>query len=82
MGNNFEENQEGHLFDSIKFNSSTDVRNLIENLSFDQSVYFLNECIKYSYSKGVFSLLESELISKSLYVLNSKVFKTPNDTEN
>ena len=72
MINNFNQETGGQLFESIKFQDLKDVRNLIEDLNFGQSLFFLNKCVDYSYSKGVFSLLESEVISKSLSIINSK----------
>ena len=76
MINNFNQETEGQLFESIKFQDIKDVRNLIDDLNFEQSLFFLNKCIDYSHSKGVFSLMESEIISKSLSIINTKFLNT------
>ena len=73
MINNFNQETDGQLFESIKFQDIKDVRNLIDDLNFEQSLFFLNKCIDYSHSKGVFSLLESEIISKSLSIINTRL---------
>ena len=80
MINNFNQETGGQLFESIKFQDQKDVRNLIEDLNFEQSLFFLNKCVDYSYSKGVFSLLESEIISKSLSIINTR-FLNNNPTQ-
>jgi len=56
-----------------KFNVKTEkeVDDLINELTKQQSLYFLIESVKYSYEKGLFSLHESELISKSIRILYS-----------
>lgn len=63
----------GHLFSSIGYKSEKDIRNLIDNLSLEQSLVFINKALEYSYSQGVFSMIEVEIISKSLSILNSQI---------
>ena len=77
--NNTDDNNSNKLFETINYKSQSDLRNLIENLSLEQAIFFLNTAIGYSYNKGVFSLVESEIISKSLSLINSKVF-IPNES--
>lgn len=62
----------GFLFGTVGYKSESHFRNLINELTPEQSLFFINKCIEFSYSKGIFTLAESELISKSLYLLNSE----------
>lgn len=71
----------GELFGSIGYSSNDDLRNLIDGLTLEQSIIFINKSLEYSYGKGVFTMVETELISKCLSLLNSKVFTKPNETE-
>ena len=64
-----------YLFESIGYKTNTDVRNLIDNLDYTQSILFINKSIEYAYSKGLFTMIESEILSKSLYQINSKPFE-------
>jgi len=71
----------GELFGSIGYSSNEDLRNLIDGLTLEQSIIFINKSLEYSYSKGIFTMVETELISKCLSVLNSKMFTKPNESE-
>ena len=71
----------GELFGSIGYSSNEDLRNLIDGLTLEQSIIFINKSLEYSYNKGIFTMVETELISKCLAVLNSKIFKKPNESE-
>jgi hypothetical protein len=66
----------GHLFGSIGYKSDVHLRNLIDELTPEQSIFFINRAIEYCYSKGSFSLVESEILSKSLFFVNSN-FNNP-----
>jgi hypothetical protein len=61
----------GELFETISYFSPTDISNLIDGLSEEQSVYMIRLAINMCYQKNLFTLEESEIISKSLRVLNS-----------
>jgi len=61
----------GELFETISYFSPTDISNLIDELSEEQSVYMIGLAINMCYQKNLFTLEESEIISKSLRVLNS-----------
>lgn len=70
---NTNENYQGHLFSSIGYKSDKDVRNLIDNLTVEQSYIFLSKALEYAYSQGVYSMTETEIISKSLSIMSSKI---------
>jgi hypothetical protein len=65
----------GYLFQSIGYNSPIDLRNLIDDLTLEQSIIFITKSLEYAYEKGAFTMIETELISKSLAVLNSEISK-------
>ena len=67
--------QIGYLFQSIGYNSPIDLRNLIDDLTLEQSIIFITKSLEYAYEKGAFTMIETELISKSLAVLNSEISK-------
>jgi hypothetical protein len=74
---NFTTENNYKLFDSIEYQNVSDLRNLIDDLSIEQSLFFINKAIDYSYNRGSFSLTESEIISKSLSLLNQKFLSNP-----
>ena len=61
------------LFGSIAVYKSEDVDLLIENITFEQSLFYVIQAIQYAHNSNLFSLQESELISKSLRVLNKGI---------
>ena len=69
---NIQDEFQGYLFSSIGYKSDKDVRNLIDNLTFEQSLIFINKALEFAYSQGIYSMSETEIISKSLFILNSK----------
>ena len=71
----------GYLFESIGYKTDNDLRNLIDTMDIQQSIFFINTCLQYSHSKGVFTLIESEIISKSLAIINSKILMNDTDGE-
>jgi len=75
---NIQDEFQGYLFSSIGYKSDKDVRNLIDNLTFEQSLIFINKGLEFAYSQGIYSMSETEIISKSLFILNSKTIN--NDT--
>jgi hypothetical protein len=58
------------LFGSIAVYKSEDVDNIIEHMTFEQSLFYVIQSIQYAHNSNLFSLQESELISKSLRILN------------
>ena len=60
-----------NFFNRFNLKTEKEVNELINNLTKEQSLYFLIESVKHSYEKGVFNLHESELISKSIRMLYS-----------
>jgi hypothetical protein len=67
----------GHLFGSVGYKSDAHIRKLIDELTPEQSLFFINRAIEYCYSKGSFSMVESEILSKSLFFFNSDFNKNP-----
>lgn len=78
--NNSENEIKGYLFESFGYKSDKDLRNLIEGLTKEQAIIFINKSLEYCHSKGLFSMFETELISKSLSLINSDIFGK-NDTD-
>lgn len=64
---------QGYLFSSIGYKSDRDVRNLIDNLTPEQSFVFINKALEHSYSQGVYTMVEAEIISKSISIISSKI---------
>jgi len=71
----------GVLFETIAYNDTKDLDNLIDNLSLDQSYYIINTSLEYSFRSGIYSLPESEVLSKAIRILNKEFTKTP-ETKN
>lgn len=69
------------IFDSIKYESPTDLQNFIESLDEKQSFYVLTKASEMAYSRGVFSLQESEILSKSLRILSSQYLRNDDRTD-
>lgn len=69
------------IFDSIKYNSPTDLQNFIESLDETQSFYILTKASEMAYSRGVFTLQESEILSKSLRILSLQYLKNDDRTD-
>ncbi len=62
----------GLLFGSTAYYSPQDVDTLIDNLTPEQSFYFLTQAIEFSYKSGIYTLAEAELLSKSLRIFTNK----------
>ena len=65
----------GYLFESIAYQSPTNVEELIDTMSVEQSYYIITEAIHMAYSKKIFSLQESEILSKALRTIKSSTFE-------
>ena len=66
-------NNSGVLFGSISYTEKQHISDLIDNMEFEQSFFYIVQALKYSHQSGVFSLEESEIVSKSLRVFTSKL---------
>jgi hypothetical protein len=53
----------------------TNVEELIDTMSVEQSYYIITEAIHMAYSKKIFSLQESEILSKALRTIKSSTFE-------
>lgn len=62
---------EYNFFNRFNLKSEKEVNDLINNLTKEQSLYFLIESVKFAYENNIYKLHESELISKSIRVLYS-----------
>lgn len=69
------------IFDSIKYETPTDLQNFIESLDETQSFYILTKAAEMAYSRGVFTLQESEILSKSLRILSSQYLRNDDRTD-
>lgn len=58
------------LLGNIAIYKTEDVDILIDNLNFEQSLFYVMQAIQYGHNSNLFSLQESELLSKSLRILN------------
>ena len=56
----------GLLFDSVAYYQPEDIQLLVDNLSYEQSLFMISQALEYAHKNGLYSLQESELISKSL----------------
>ena len=65
----------GYLFDTVAFYNEEQLTNILENISEEQSFFFLNKALEFAYKKGAFSLVESEILSKSLRIFNNNFGK-------
>jgi hypothetical protein len=61
------------LFGSIAVYKPEDVDLIIDNMTFEQSLFYIMQAIQYGHHSNLFSLQESELISKSLRILNKGI---------
>ena len=66
---------QGILFDSIAYYNSNQLEQIIDNISKEQSLFYMTIALQHSYKSGIFSMVESEIISKSLRILNSEEIK-------
>ena len=71
-----EKTPQGLLFDKLAYYNQNQVSELIENMDFQQSFFYLTQALEYSQKAGIFSLSESEIVSKSLRILSSKLSET------
>lgn len=62
----------GLLFENIPYYSQEHLDTVINDITKEQSLFFISQAINYAYSQGVFNLLESELVSKSIRKLSEK----------
>jgi hypothetical protein len=56
----------GLLFNSVAYYQPEDIQLLVDNLSYEQSLFMISQALEYAHKNGLYSLQESELISKSL----------------
>lgn len=70
-----EKNPIGYLFNSIAYYSHEDVYELIDNLSYEQSIHILSKAIEIAHHSKIFTLQETELLSKSSRILTSLVLE-------
>jgi hypothetical protein len=62
------------IFGDISYESEEHIESIINNMEYQQAVFFITKAIEFSHRSGIYSLTESELISKSLRVFNKKIF--------
>lgn len=62
----------GLLFDSIAYNSVSDIPHFIEDMTINDSAMVVLSAATFAHKKGVLTLLESEVLSKAI-----RIFTTP-----
>lgn len=68
-----EKQPQGLLFGSVAYYDNKQINDLIENMTFEQSYFYVTQALQHSFSMGVFSLQESEILSKSLRILSNEI---------
>lgn len=63
----------GSLFGSVEYQSPEDIKNIIEGLTIEQSLYFLSLSLEISNRNGMYSLVESEILSKSIRIISTTI---------
>lgn len=69
-----EENQNkiyGRLFDSVDLYDDNHIEVILQNMTKDQSLFFLVEAVKLAYKNNVYTIGETEVISKAIRVLSN-----------
>lgn len=66
-----EEKPQGILFDTIAFYNNNQFEQIVENISFEQSFFYITVALQHAYKSGVFTMEESEIVSKSLRTFNN-----------
>lgn len=64
----------GIIFGDISYESEEHLESIMNNMEYQQAVFFITKAIEFSHRSGIYSLTESEIISKSLRVFNKKIF--------
>lgn len=62
----------GLLFGVIPYYSQEHLNTVIDDLTEEQSLFFISQAINHSFSQGAFDLLESEIISKAIRKISKK----------
>lgn len=70
-----EKQPQGLLFGTVAYYDSKQVNELIENMTFEQSYFYITQALQHSFGMGVFSLQESEILSKSLRILSNEILQ-------
>ncbi len=62
----------GYLFNNIPYYTQEHLDSILNDLTKEQSIFFIGQSVNYAYTQGIFTLLEAELVSKSIRKLNEK----------
>jgi len=62
----------GRLFDSVDLYDDNHVEVILQNMTTDQSLFFLVEAVKLAYKNNVYTIGETEVISKAIRVLSKQ----------
>jgi len=68
------------LFDSISWDSSSQLNKLIDNMDDEQVRFLIIKALESSFTRGAFSLIESEIVSKLIRKISYQE-QTPETTE-
>ena len=66
--------QIGVLFGNISYTSEEQLNAIIDNMEYEQAIFFIIKSMEFSYGSGIYSLTESEILSKSLRIFSQKKF--------
>ena len=67
----------GSLFNSIVYYKQEDLDSLVDNMTIEQSIYFLNQALRYAHSANIYSMEEIEILSKTLRNINKNILVSP-----
>jgi hypothetical protein len=62
----------GLLFGNVSYYSEEHLNAIINDMEYEQSLFFIVRAVEFSYNSGIYSLTESEIISKSLRIFLQK----------
>lgn len=60
----------GYLFNNVPYYTQEHLDSILNNLTKEQSMFFIGQSLNYAYKQGIYTLLEAELVSKSIRKLN------------
>lgn len=61
----------GTIFGTIAYYDKNQLCDIVENISFEQSYFYITQALTQSYNSGLFTLQEAEILSKSLRVMSA-----------
>lgn len=62
----------GVLFNEIFYYSQENLDSIVNDMTYQQAIFFIIKALEYSHISGIYSLNESEIVSKSIRILRKK----------